>query len=197
MRTRVAALTSLVPLLTVVTLLTVSRPQSLAAQQANPILTSLKSAGMQYSNWLTAAFDSVPATKYSFKPTDKQMTIGTIAQHLESANYQICSGFSGTPWNRTAKDSLPESEKAAWPKDTLTARLKASFAFCNDAFGKMSDAALAEDMQVGPPNNRRTVPKARYAIVYVTDLVDHYSQMANYMRVMGMIPPSSLPRTTP
>jgi hypothetical protein len=174
------------------TLLTLLLPASLAAQQANPILTSLKGYGSQYSNWLTAAFDSVPEAKYSFKPTEKQMTIGTIATHLESANYQICSGFSGIPWNRTAQDSLPEATKAAWPKDTLTARLKASFAFCNDAFAKMSDAALAEDMQVGPPNNRRSVPKARYAIVYVTDLVDHYSQMANYMRFMGMTPPSSL-----
>lgn len=173
-------------------------PVVLAAQTAsNPVLSSLTSFGTQYSRWLTAAFDSVPESKYAFKPTEKQMTVGTIAQHLESANYQICSGFSGIPWNRTAKDSLPESEKAAWPKDTLTARLKASFAFCNDAFAKMSDAALAENMQVGPPNNRRTVPKARYAIVYVTDLVDHYSQMANYMRAMGMTPPSSLPRTTP
>jgi uncharacterized damage-inducible protein DinB len=172
-------------------------PAVATAQTANPILTSLTSFGTQYSRWLTAAFDSVPESKYTFKPTEKQMTVGTIAQHLEAANYQICSGFSGMPWNRTAKDSLPESEKAAWPKDTLTARLKASFAFCNDAFAKMSDAALGEDMQVGPPNNRRTVPKARYAIVYVTDLVDHYSQMANYMRAMGMTPPSSLPRTTP
>jgi uncharacterized damage-inducible protein DinB len=172
-------------------------PAGLSAQTANPILASLTGFGTQYSNWLTAAFDSVPAAKYTYKPTEKQMTIGTIASHLESANYQICSGFSGTPWNRTAKDSVPEAEKAAWPKDTLTARLKASFAFCNEAFAKMSDAALAEDMQVGPPNNRRAVPKARYAIVYVTDLVDHYSQMANYMRFMGMTPPSSLPRTTP
>jgi len=178
-------------------LLVLLLPASLAAQSQapNPILNSLKGFGTQYSNWLVAAFDSVPESKYAFKPTEKQMTIGTIAQHLESANYQICSGFSGMPWNRTAKDSMPEATKAAWPKDTLVARLKASFAFCNDAFAKMSDAALGEDMQVGPPNNRRTIPKARYAIVYVTDLVDHYSQMANYMRAMGMTPPSSLPRT--
>lgn len=177
-----------------ITMLTLFFPAVLAAQQADPITTSLKSYGTQYGNWLIAAFDSVPESKYGFKPTPAQLSIGAIATHLESANYQICSGFSGMPWNRTAKDSLPDSVKMNWPKDTLTARLKASFAFCNDAFAQMNDAKLAEDMQVGPPNNRRTVPKARYAIVFVTDLVDHYSQMANYMRLNGMIPPSSLPR---
>ena len=39
-----------------------------------------------------------------------------------------------------------------------------------------------------------TVPRARMVLVYVADLVDHYSQIANYMRLNGMLPPSSYPR---
>ncbi|HXT16423.1 MAG TPA: DinB family protein [Gemmatimonadaceae bacterium] len=177
--------------------LTLLLPAALSAQQADPITTSLKQAGGQYAGWLTAAFDSVPESKYSFKPTEKQLTIGMVATHLENANYIICSGFSGMPWKPGAKDSLPEATRATWPKDTLMTRLRASFDFCNQAFASMNDAKLAESMEVGPPNNRRTIPKARYALIYVTDLVDHYSQMANYMRLNGMTPPSSLPRKAP
>jgi hypothetical protein len=36
--------------------------------------------------------------------------------------------------------------------------------------------------------------RARLAVVFVTDLVDHYSQIANYMRINGLVPPSSYPR---
>lgn len=185
---------TLTPLTVALTLLL---PAAIAAQQPNPFTTSLKSFGTQYAGWLTAAFDSVAGSKYGYKPTPAQMSIGAVAAHLETANYSICSGFSGMPWMRTPKDSLADSVKAQWPKDTLTARLKKSFAFCDQALANVTDATLAEDMQVGPPNNRRTVPKARYALVYVMDLVDHYSQMANYMRLNGMIPPSSLPRRAP
>ena len=35
--------------------------------------------------------------------------------------------------------------------------------------------------------------RALLVIAFATDLADHYSQMANYMRLNGMIPPSSLP----
>jgi ACS family hexuronate transporter-like MFS transporter len=42
--------------------------------------------------------------------------------------------------------------------------------------------------------NGRQAPKSRFVLIYVLDLVDHYSQMANYMRLNGMLPPSALPR---
>ena len=92
----------------------------------------------------------------------------------------------------TARDSLADSVKATWPKDTLTARLKASFAYCNQALASVTDAQLADPIQTGP---NRTFLRARLELGYVTDLVDHYSQMANYMRLIGMLPPSALPRT--
>jgi hypothetical protein len=46
-----------------------------------------------------------------------------------------------------------------------------------------------------PPGSGRSSIRARDFILFVTDLADHYSQIANYMRLMGMIPPSALPRT--
>ena len=172
-------------------------PMALAAQQPaapNPITTSFKGSGTQYARWLTAAFDSIPASKYSYKPTPVQQTIGYIAQHLESANYQLCGLFGGVKPTMTAKDSLADTVKAMWPKDTLVARLKASFVFCDNAMATVDDAKLADMIPVGPAAAGRTSPRARLVLLYVTDLVDHWSQIANYMRLNGMIPPSALPR---
>ena len=107
-------------------------PAVLAAQQpspptpvANPIVASFKLAHTRYGGWLAQAFDSIPASKYNYKPTPVQMSVGNVAEHLESANYQLCALMNGDTRTMTAKDSLADSVKALWPKDTLTARLKA------------------------------------------------------------------------
>ena len=168
-------------------------PSSAAPQPSpNPVTASFKAFHTRYATWLTAAFDSIPASKYSYKPTPAQLSIGFIAQHLEDANYQLCALMNGERRQLTARDSLADTVKAQWPKDTLTTRLKASFAYCDAALGKVEDSKLADPMPAGPPGSGRTVPRARYLIVYVTDLVDHYSQLANYMRLNGMLPPSAL-----
>jgi hypothetical protein len=187
----------------ILALATLALPAALAAQPsptapqqspANPITNTFKMGGTRYAAFLTAAFDSIPANKYGYKPTPAQQSIGYVAQHLEGANYQLCSGFGGAPRTLTARDSLADTVKAAWPKDTLTARLKASFAYCDAAMAKVDDAKLSEEVPAGPPGSGRTAPRARFVMIYVMDLVDHYSQIANYMRLNGMVPPSSLGR---
>lgn len=162
-----------------------------------PITLVLGSSARQYVTWLGAAFDSIPESRYAFKPTPVQQSVGHVAQHLENANYQLCAKFGGVPYRMTAKDSLADSIKAHWPKDTLVARLKASFSFCQRAFATITDANLADEL---PPivasTPGQTYPRARFVVLFVTDLVDHWSQIANYMRAMGMVPPSALPRVT-
>jgi uncharacterized damage-inducible protein DinB len=171
-------------------------PAALAAQQpaANPITQSYRAFGTRYGGWLTAAFDSIPADKYGFKPTAVQQTVGYVAQHLEDANYQLCARFGGLERTMTARDSLADTIKAGWPKDTLVARLKASLAFCDSALARVDDAQLADELPAGPPGSGRTAVRARYLLAFVTDLVDHYSQIANYMRLNAMVPPSAQPR---
>ncbi len=170
-------------------------PAALAAQQApaqgaaNPVMTAFR--GTSYGGWLVAAFDSIPASLYGFKPTPIQLSVGMIAQHLEHANYLLCGRFSGMEHPMTAKDSTADSVKAGWPKDTLVARLRASLTFCDEAMGRLTDASLAEPVAMGPG---RSATKARLVLIFVTDLAEHYSQIANYMRMNNLVPPSALPR---
>jgi hypothetical protein len=174
-------------------------PMALAAQQpagppVNPMTTAFKNAGARNARLLMQAFDSIPADKFGYKPTPAQLTFGQVAVHLEGANYTLCSIFGGAKRMMTARDSTADSVRALWPKDTLTSRLKASFAFCDAAVATLDDSKLAENVTVGPPNATRQVVRLQYVLGYVTDLVDHYSQMANYMRANGWLPPSALPR---
>ncbi len=173
-------------------------PVTLAAQQAapaapgaNPIMSAFRGTSY-YGSWLVQAFDSIPASLYNYKPTPIQLSVGYIAQHLEHANYLLCGRFSGTEHPLTARDSTADSLKAAWPKDTLVARLQASVTFCDSALARLTDASLGETVSFGMGG--RSGPRARLVIAYFTDLAEHYSQIANYMRMNNLVPPSALPR---
>jgi hypothetical protein len=131
---------------------------------------------------LVIAFDSIPANKYDFRPTPIQQTIGYIAQHLETANYGLCEQLGGPKHPRSAKDSLADTIKARWPKDTLVRRLEASFRFCDDAIERLP--------RLDSPAIASTL------IGFQTDLAEHYSQLSVYMRILGLVPPSALPPKT-
>ena len=84
--------------------------------------------------------------------------------------------------------------RADRPKDTLVAKLKASFAFCESAFAQLDDTKLADQVSMTFGGTTRSVTRANMVLGHALDVADHYSQLANYMRLNNMIPPSALPR---
>jgi hypothetical protein len=178
-------------------------PISLAAQQpntspANPITAVFRGRTMALQRNLAQAFDSIPESKFGFKPTPAQQTIGYIAQHLVNDNYIFCNQFGSMKGTRAAKDTATaDSVKATWPKDTLVARLKESFDFCEQAFAQLDDAKLADQITVTFGANSRTLTRAAMVLGHVIDMADHYSQLANYMRLNNILPPTALPRPRP
>lgn len=159
----------------------------------NAITTSFKFIASHFGGLLLTAFDSIPAGRYAYRPTPAQQSVGYIAQHLVDANYGLCERLGTMTHETGAKDALPDTVKAAWPKDTLVARLRGSFAFCDSALAQLSDATLGVRVPYGPPGAGATALPARSLLLFVTDLAEHYSQVASYMRLLGMVPPSALP----
>ena len=147
---------------------------------------------------LAQAFDSIPASKFGYRPTPAQQTIGFIAQHLVNDNYFFCEKFGAMKPTRSVSDTATaDSVKATWPKDTLVAKLKASFTFCESAFAQLDDAKLGEQVSMTFGGNTRNTTRAAMALGHALDMADHYSQLANYMRLNNMIPPTALPRPRP
>ena len=169
-----------------------------AAPPANPITTAFRGRIMGLQRNLAQAFDSIPESKFGYKPTPAQLTIGYIAQHLASDNYLFCNQFGPMKGTISAADSATaDSVKAKWPKDSLVTKLKASFAFCESAFAQLNDTNLADPVTLTFGNNSRQVSRATMVLGHALDLADHYSQIANYMRLNNMLPPSALPRPRP
>jgi uncharacterized damage-inducible protein DinB len=173
------------------------QPSAAASNAPNGVARTFLSFGQPYGGWILMALDSIPEKHYGFRPTPPQQSIGFIAQHLEAANYGLCTTFGTGKRVLSAKDSVVDTLKAHWPKDTLIARVRASLLFCSTEIQKLSDAQLADEMTVDTPNGPTTVRRARYLMLLITDLAEHYSQLASYMRQLGLMPPSALPRSKP
>jgi Domain of unknown function (DUF3471) len=158
-------------------------PGILHAQTSEPrtngVMFAFETYADRYGSQLVAAFESIPASRFGYKPTPAQQSVGYIAQHLEGANYGLCQGVGGPAHTLTRKDSLADTVKAQWPKDTLIARLKASLRYCDTVLARLGSV--------------ETGLRATLLLAYETDLAEHYSQVASYMRLLGMTPPSALP----
>jgi uncharacterized protein YdeI (BOF family) len=182
-------------------ILALALPVCLAAQQspagvpANPITAVFRARTFQLHANIAQAFDSIPEAKFSFKPTPAQLTIGYIAQHVSSDNYFFCNAFGAMKATLPAKDTTTaDSVKAKWPKDTLVAKLKASLTFCENAYAQLNDARLADQVTVTFNGTVRNATRANMVLLHALDMADHYSQLANYMRLNNILPPTALPR---
>lgn len=171
---------------------------TLGAQQtapSDPITAAFRGRITSLSRNVAAALDSIPESKYGYKPTPAQLTVGFIAQHVADDNYIWCNGFGDMNADLPADEaSTPDSIKATWPKAKLMSQLHASFAFCAKAMDQLTDANLAAETSLSFGGRARTVSRATMVLGHALDLADHYSQLANYMRLNGILPPTALPR---
>jgi uncharacterized damage-inducible protein DinB len=158
--------------------------QAVGAQVvANPVVTSAKEIYARQSAWMLTAAEQMPADKYGYKPTADQWNYGKIVAHVAQANYRVCAML-----NDTAAPAGTFSDTSS--KEVLAAALKGSFEFCGKALDGLEDARLGDTITYFGGVKK---PRARALIELTDDLEDHYSQMASYLRLNGMVPPSAKP----
>lgn len=161
----------------------VALPLALAAQQpASPVADAFRQGFQEAQRNLTEAADFMPADKYGFKPTPAQMSFGEVVAHLANGNTFLCSAITGKE-----RPNWPRAVGTA-PKDSLVARLRASFDYCNTAITGMDDSKLADQV---PFFGNQQVSRAYAMFVTIDDWADHYSQSAIYLRLNGILPPTA------
>ena len=75
-------------------------------------------------------------------------------------------------------------------KGKMVPAVKASLDFCSQALANLQDSKLGDTVKFF---GGLQVPRARALIELTDDLEDHYSQLASYLRMNGMVPPSVKP----
>jgi uncharacterized damage-inducible protein DinB len=153
-----------------------------AAPVANPVATAFRTGASKAGKNLMDAASDMPADRYGFKPTAAQMSFADIMVHLAQGNDFLCGKIAGVAAPTRTKVA------AAAGKDALVARLKETFAFCDQALANLDDSKLGEQMQLFGP---RQYTRAETMFITTGDWADHYSQVAVYMRLNNLVPPTA------
>jgi hypothetical protein len=156
-------------------------PALSAGAQSSPLAQAFRDNEKSAAKNLIAGAELMPAGKFGFKPTPAQMSFGEILTHLSGGNDILCSAISGTKAPTRTK-LAPTDAKAA-----LVARLKESFQFCDQALATLDDSKLAEKLTVFG----ESMSRAAAELEAVGDWGDHYSQMAIYLRLNNVLPPTA------
>jgi len=158
-------------------------PLAGALQAQNPVTNGFRDIAQRQSKNIIDAAEEMPADKYGFKPTPAQMSFGDIVAHLiGEGNDYLCGAASGQKPPARAKFVGTD------PKDKLLAALKDSFQFCQTAFGQLKEAQLGDSTDFFGGHK---VTRAMAGLITVADWADHYSQMAIYLRLNGLLPPTA------
>jgi DinB superfamily len=152
---------------------------TLQAQSANPLSTEIKSAYSSVKINLLQSAEKMPEDGYGFKPTPDIRSFAEVLGHVVSAQMHACSAALGGGMNAGMTKGETKSE-------VLTA-LKAAFDECDKAYDALTDASAAEMIQ--SPRGARS----RLGILAgnVAHDNEQYGILSVYMRLKGVIPPSS------
>ena len=130
---------------------------------------------------LIGAAEKMSAEDYSYAPAAGIRTFGQLVGHVADAQYAFCSAASGN-----ANPGLG-IEKSKTAKADLVAALKDAMAFCDKAYASTTDANAAQIVKFfGGERTRLNVLSFNSMHNY-----EHYGNMVTYMRMKGLVPPTS------
>jgi uncharacterized damage-inducible protein DinB len=130
---------------------------------------------------LLRSAEKMPEENYSFKPVDTVRSYGQIIGHLADAQYLFCSTAAG----ETNPDLKIEKTKTS--KADLIAALKEGFAYCDKVYDGMTDAAATQMVKFFGND----LPKFAVLSVNIGHNMEHYGNLVTYMRIKGIVPPTS------
>lgn len=133
------------------------------------------------ANILKAA-NSMPGENYSFKPTPDVRTFARVVEHVIEAQQHSCGAVNGT-----AMSALPKVPEETADKTVIVQALQASFAACDQAVASLTDTNGTDMFSVGQGK------RSRIGLLWGTVSHDNeqYATLALYMRLKGLVPPSS------
>jgi len=153
---------------------------ALVRAQGDPGLNAgAKAAWNTISNNIVASAEKMPDDSFAFRPAPSVRSFGELIGHVTDANYLFCAALNSN------KKSPPDAEHKLKSKSELVNALKESVAYCNSAFEQVNDPAAPVKLFGGE--------KASLTVVYmnVAHANEHYGNIVTYLRMKGIVPPSS------
>jgi uncharacterized damage-inducible protein DinB len=150
---------------------------------ANPLVTVSKNIYAIAKNDILGSVDKIPEDLWSFQPTPEVRTVAQLFAHVADGQYEFCSAAAG---EKVSKDI----EKTDKTKAEIVPALKEAFAYCDGVYAKMTDADAAQLVSFFGMK----ITKLGAMDFNTAHTMEHYGNLVTYMRIKGIVPPSSTPR---
>ena len=132
------------------------------------------------SNVLKSA-EEMPESDFGFKPVETVRTFGQVVAHIADGQYEFCSALTPT------KEKMPDVEKTKTTKAEIVEALKTSFSYCDKAYDSMTDAQAMQTVSFFG----KTFAKISVLDYNIAHTDEHYGNLVTYLRMKGLVPPSS------
>jgi uncharacterized damage-inducible protein DinB len=147
--------------------------------QSNPISADTKQDYTSIKNILLKSADKMPEENYSFRTTPQVRTYGEMIAHIADVQTALCAMARGEQKKGNAAGKTSKAD--------LSAALKASFDYCDPVYDSLTDAAGAQMVKMFG-HDRTKLGVLNFNIAHDNEM---YGQMVAYMRIKGIVPPSS------
>ncbi len=130
---------------------------------------------------IMATAELADADLLAYRPTDDVRSTAELLGHIANAQFAFCSAAAG--------ESSPQTEnyeETRTTRDGLIDALQAGFSYCDGVFDAMTDADGARAVNFIGPSTAHGVLAFNSAHNY-----EHYGNLVTYMRINGIVPPSS------
>ena len=157
----------------------------LSAQTPAPSLAKELAATFQRSaTELLDIAEVMPADKYAFKPTPDVSSFGDQLVHVAGIVQRFVDSAKGTKTEAHQHGTMTKPE--------IIALLKKTFQAAQDTITPLTDAQLLEPVKF--PFGDRTVTRATFWQGPMYQIRNHYGQLVIYLRLNGIVPPTSARR---
>jgi uncharacterized damage-inducible protein DinB len=161
-------------------------------QAANPLTNGARLHYEIIKGYVTRAAAKMPEDDYSFRPAPEVRTFAQLIGHVADSNYRLCSVLAGQ--DRPRDTGI---ERTMRSKADLMKALGESFAYCDAQYAAMTDAAGTPivKFEAGGEGARVPIQMPRLTVLafHTAHAFEHYGNVVTYMRVKGIVPPSSDP----
>jgi uncharacterized damage-inducible protein DinB len=170
--------------------LLVGSPALAQAPAANPYTKGVRDQFDYIQQLVMRSAEKIGEDRYSFKPTPEVRSLAGVVGHIADSNNLLCRFAAGKIDVATAMKDLAalQVHEKKTSKAELIAGLKESSAYCQSVLDGLTDASGQETVLLF---GQQPVPKLLVLTMVTSHAWEHYGNLVTYMRLKGIVPPSS------
>ena len=147
-----------------------------------PISSGARWGYAQIARNVLESAEKVAEADYGYKPVDTVRSFGQLVGHVANAQYLFCATVKGEPNPNRGQNA----EKLATKAESVAA-LKKAVAYCDEVYASVTDENAGRIVKLF--GMEMSAVTALYGNVAHT--FEHYGNMVTYMRMKGLVPPST------